>query len=329
MTDYVKLANHIDEVYHSGNIPHSEESAFVKIFQVLLTREEAAGALYLDNLFVTAELLSERMKTSYAEAEKMLNELAKKGIAFRTVVEDVCLYKLMPYFPGIVESLIAYLDRAEIAEQLQIYMNELLEYRNSALRKSIPVNYSYRVRQIRATGKEIQEYLDKTEWYAVCNCFCRTVNKQNGKACGHSIKDMCIQTGSYARYYIDTGRSRRVDRTEVQAILKEAEQEGMYHEIYPTDDTKENAFICNCCTCGCLFMELSGRIERALEITSYVSVDQSLCDGCGQCVYECPEQAFVWNGSEKKIEFIPDDCFNCGLCIFACKNSAISMKTEL
>jgi hypothetical protein len=59
------------------------------------------------------------------------------------------------------------------------------------------------------------------------------VNKLNGQAGGHPIRDMCIQVGPFAVYYIRTGRARRVTREEIENLLKEAEQHEFYHEIYP------------------------------------------------------------------------------------------------
>jgi coenzyme F420-reducing hydrogenase delta subunit/Pyruvate/2-oxoacid:ferredoxin oxidoreductase delta subunit len=61
-----------------------------------------------------------------------------------------------------------------------------------------------------------------------------------------------------------------------------------------------------------------------------VSVDESLCSGCGICVMACPYEAphlieKVVNGvNDRFSEVIADRCMGCGICVASCPTGAIA-----
>lgn len=326
MNIYVELANHIDKVYDSWMWNHTPDHAFVKIFQTLLTEKEAFLALHMTNTYTTSEALANIVKQTKENVEELLESLVTKGIIFVQRINELSIYRLLPYMPGIVEAMLSGTISEEIAEYIDQYMNELEQYKQSLQTYKIPMNYKVETKIYHISIEELYLYLDRTTSYSVADCICRQVNEKNGRACGHPIKDRCIQTGNYAEYYIATGRGRRISREEVEEILQQAEKEGLYHEIYPVDDTKENAFICNCCSCGCLFMRLSGRIHQVMMTEVKMEVLPERCNGCGECIRECPEQAFRREENGRKVIFDSDTCFQCGLCKLVCRQGAIIDK---
>lgn len=57
-----------------------------------------------------------------------------------------------------------------------------------------------------------------------------------GDGCGRLDKDICIQMGTGAEYYIKTGRGRQISREEAEEILKFAEDNGLMHEMPATEE---------------------------------------------------------------------------------------------
>ncbi|UYO64354.1 ferredoxin family protein [Acetobacterium wieringae] len=329
MSVFRDLADYIDEIYPNRNrTVHSEDAAFVKIFRELLTADEACWAMKLTAQFVTPSQLAAQTNSPQLHAQKYLRQLSIKGILYEENKDGEWRYRLSPYFPGIVEALMSKNINESIAGYLQEYMDELAAERVSENKNHrIQLNQVIRTETYRLSREEIELYLDQTESYSLTDCLCRLVNKMNGKDCGHSIKDMCIQTGSYAEYYIRTGRARRADRKEIENILQYANEQGLYFEIFPVDDTRKNAFICNCCSCGCLFLQLSGRIQQFSGTGFGIEIEPLLCTDCRSCLRQCPSEAIGWNRKEGRLSVDPSLCFDCGLCLLLCPVQAIRRKT--
>ena len=52
-------------------------------------------------------------------------------------------------------------------------------------------------------------------------------------------------------------------------------------------------------------------------------VDESKCEGCGDCVETCPNESIAM-GENGKAVIDPDECLDCGSCEGACPEEAIS-----
>lgn len=230
----------------------------------------------------------------------------------------------MPFVPGIFENLIGISDRPEIAGCLQKYAEEVRQEKEKRSQRIIPVNCEINVRIHSVPLEEIELYINNTDRYAVMDCICRTVKAAQRNACGHPIRDMCILIGEYTEHYIRNGNARAASKQEVLDILRQAEAAGLYHEMYPIERTK-SAFICNCCTCGCMFMGVPNRIKEVLSYTGSIQIDRELCDGCGRCLEQCPEHVFSWNEDQKTMEMDASLCFKCGLCEILCEKHAIQV----
>ena len=269
MSVFIKLADYIDEIYGSGINKHDEESAFVNIFQALLSENEAEVALSLNNSLETVCQISNRTGVSEEYLAQCLETLSYKGIIYEYIENNVRFYRLMPFVPGILESLIKISTNSMIAEYLQKYADEMEHYKQEYTQSVIPVNCKINVQVQNASLREIEIYLENTDKYAVMDCICRTIQEARGKACGHPIHDMCLIIGDYADFYVRIGNAKFISRQEVYDILERAEEQGLYHELYPVEKNK-STFICNCCTCGC---------------------NSEKCFQCGWCVIFCENHA--------------------------------------
>lgn len=56
-----------------------------------------------------------------------------------------------------------------------------------------------------------------------------------------------------------------------------------------------------------------------------VSINQSLCKGCGICVAICPKQILFVNDEEKACVKDIDNCIGCRQCEYHCPDFAILM----
>ena len=56
---------------------------------------------------------------------------------------------------------------------------------------------------------------------------------------------------------------------------------------------------------------------------SVVSIDKSLCTGCGQCVRDCPARNLSLLGGVARVA--GGQCIECGHCFAVCPAGAVSM----
>lgn len=321
---YIRLAELIDLTFDSSIGPQDESRAFVRFFKRFLTEEEVTLILYLTDSYQSAKEISGRSGRPLEPVQKSLTNLAARGFIFENSFSGVSYYMLMAFTPGIFEAVTSVDLDSEGARFMMEFISEVEEFNRQNSRKIIYSGVSIRTEVYSSTLEEIELFLDRTDTYAVTDCLCRYIHQLRGTYCGHPIKDICIQTGSYAEFFIRNGHSRRVGRDEVMKIFLEAEAAGLYHEIYPIDYENGCAFICNCCKCGCLVLRASGR-ERSIQyIPSSVSIDPELCTTCGACMHECPEQAVFFDPATGKASVDKDLCFDCGLCMLVCNSGAIS-----
>jgi len=143
--------------------------------------------------------------------------------------------------------------------------------------------------------ERLSSYLDKYDIFSVSDCSCRQSRRVMGEGCGHLDKEICVQMGTGAEYYIKTGRARQISREETKEILKFAENNGLMHQMPHTDGLGESAAICNCCACACFSMRLATFFQTPDAIRSNFSAvpDADKCVACGQCVENCPTNALT------------------------------------
>lgn len=130
-----------------------------------------------------------------------------------------------------------------------------------------------------ASFEQLSHYIDNETDFSVADCSCRRSRRLMGEGCGHLEKDMCIQLGDAARYYIKTGRGRRVSREEVYDILRRAEENGLMHEIPNADGSGKTHAICNCCGCSCFSLRTVEYFHTpAMLRSNYIAeVDKENC----------------------------------------------------
>ncbi|MFC2419514.1 MAG: FAD-dependent oxidoreductase [Treponema maltophilum] len=252
----------------------------------------------------TIEYIAKKANLSVEKAHKLAMELAQIGVCkVYTNEKGKEVFMVQIYAPGILEMMVNNAESVKKYPQIGRAFEEYTRLRIAPIAPNLPMGTGMmRVIPIQSAidgnmkavpYEKLSYYLDKYDTFSLSDCSCRRSRRILNQGCGHLEKDMCIQMGTGAEYYIRTGRGRQVSRKEVEEILKKAEEAGLMHQMPNIEGLGETAAICNCCACSCFAMRVATLFNTPDAIRSnYVSqVDSDKCVACGQCVENCPTNA--------------------------------------
>lgn len=120
-------------------------------------------------------------------------------------------------------------------------------------------------------------------------------------------------------------RARAISSAEAVAILEVEEARGHVHHAFFKEAVLERFYaICNCCSCCCGAMQAHQHGTPMLASSGYVaSVDESLCQGCGECEAHCQFAAITVIDGLSTVNF--SECMGCGICVSHCAQGAIEL----
>ncbi|MGP1588268.1 MAG: FAD-dependent oxidoreductase [Treponemataceae bacterium] len=252
----------------------------------------------------TIEYIAKKTNLSVERAHTLAMELAQIGVCKVYHNEKgVELFMVQIYAPGILEMMVNNGPLVEKYPQVGRAFEEYTRLRIAPIAPNLPMGTGMmRVIPIQSAidgntkvvpYEQLSYYLDKYDTFSLSDCSCRRSRRVLNQGCGHLEKDMCVQMGTGAEYYIRTGRGRQVSREEVKEILRKAEEAGLMHQMPNIEGLGESAAICNCCACSCFAMRVATMFNTPDAIRSnFVSqVDAEKCVACGQCVENCPTNA--------------------------------------
>lgn len=253
----------------------------------------------------TLEYVTEKCGKSHEQTLALLTKLAEAGVCkvWTDKKDGKDRYFINIFAPGMLEMMVNNREQLEAHPEIGKAFEEYTRKRLAPMAALFPEGLAMmRVIPIESAIKDIpgtepwerlSYYLDKYDVFSVSDCSCRQSRRVIDEGCGHLEKDICVQMGTGAEYYIRTGRGRQVSRAEVEEILKFAENNGLMHEMPHTDGVGESAAICNCCGCACFSMRLATYFRTPDAIRSnYSAVSEAeKCVACGQCVENCPTNA--------------------------------------
>ena len=250
----------------------------------------------------TVEQLAKKCGRSVEETGRLAHELADIGTCVFHTENGEDVFELTVFVPGVMEKMVGNRALCEAHPEIPRAFEEYARLRGGMLAPKMPLGMGpMRVIPIQsaidgsshsAPYEEIRTILNKNTLFAVADCSCRRSRRLIGEGCGHLEKDMCIQLGEGAEYYIRTGRGRQITREEAFEIIEKAEENGLMHNI-PNIDNGETHAICNCCGCSCYSIRNAAYFTSPDMIRSnYVArVNKDNCVACGQCVENCPMNA--------------------------------------
>lgn len=300
------LANKINAGLTGGIVKVKPTDPEYRILEPVTTDEMAAIALHLEiRKPKSVKEIAAKCGKSPEEVESVLHKMAIDGsIKFETEHgED--MYFLELYVPGVMEYMVANKENVAkypvIAECFEEYTRKLGPVLAGNLpigmgvMRVIPIEAAIDGDTRHASYEEISYLLNKHSVYSVADCACRTSMHVIGEGCGHTIKDMCIQLGPAAEFYIKTGRGREITKEEAIEICEQAEREGLVHSIPNLSGPGNALAICNCCGCSCFGLRNSTMYRNPdFSRSNYTAVvDKDKCVACGECVENCQVNALT------------------------------------
>lgn len=300
----LELANHIGRKKPKSKSRYKITDPEYMILEPVVTEEMAEVGLCLKfRKPQSAEEVAPLCGKSLEETKKLLWELADAGVCFVNEIDGVDKYWTEIWVPGVMEMMSNNLENVrkypQIAEAFEAYgrVRGSQTVGNfpvaTGLMRVIPIETAIDGESRKASYEEISKYLNENSVFSVSDCACRTVRESMGEGCGHLKENMCIQLGHAAEYYIRTGKGREINREEAFEIIRQAEENGLMHQIPNTDGPGKTHAICNCCGCGCLSLRTAEMFyNNDMVRSNYVSkIDKEKCVACGECVEVCPVNA--------------------------------------
>jgi ferredoxin len=317
---YKKLRNKLS-VAPSG-VPAGDR--FLDILEILFTPEEAKLALVVPFIPTSVSEISRASGIEKNKAEKLLKHMASKGTVFTFNSKGNQMFLLfgldtMYNYP------IKYNHEDIDQEKLRLLWREYLEEGWTH-----PPGSFLPPGRVLAVEEEINQgcgalphdlvykYIDEAKYLSVGNCSCRTIVK----ACDSPI-ETCIGVGYAARFLVEQGLSRPIDKLEAKKIVKEAHDAGLVS--IPNNTKNDIGIICHCCSCCCAQLGVAtihGRYDLR-PVGSFVAVvDKNQCTACESCISVCPIKAI---SVEDTASTDPEKCIGCGLCVSSCPEKALSL----
>src|SRR5574344_1008051 len=158
----------------------------------------------------------------------------------------------------------------------------------------IPVEKAIEAENQSADVEHISHWLKKYEGkYAAGPCSCRLSRRSMGEGCGDDPRDWCIGVGDMADYLVETGKGHYITYDQVMDTLKQAEDNGLVHQITNIDGENKIFAICNCNVNVCYALRTSLLFNTPnMSRSAYVAkVNSEDCVACGRCVENCPAGA--------------------------------------
>jgi len=328
---YLALQKRLD--MNAQGAPASE--SLYKILEILFSAEEAEKVSLLPvKPFSTSEAM-DRWNLSEIETNKILYELADKGLLLDMNDNGVQTYVLAPTMAGFFEFALmrtdGRFDRKILSELFYNYINEEDDFVEKVLMQKTPIARTM-VHEKTIQNKDQSEVLDYERATHIINsascitvgtCYCRHKMEHVGKAC-QAPQDVCLTFNTAAESLVKHQIAKKISKEEALAVLDRCVDYGLV-QIGDNVQNEVN-WMCNCCGCCCEAIQAYKKIGYRRKINSnfFALVSSEKCVACSVCVSKCPVEAIkIVN---KKAVVDKDICIGCGVCKRQCGVSAISIE---
>ena len=323
---YHALSRHLDDL--PGGFPATDSGVELRILRRLFTPEEAALAVKLTMIPEEAHVIAHRVKMPSQEAEKLLDEMALKGLIF-SLESKVRPRKYMAsqFIIGIWEYHVNDLN-PDFIRDVNEYLPSLIDFetwRKAPQLRTVPVERSLDVKLQALPYENAYKLVEKQKVFLEAPCICRKEHRILGEGCDKP-EGLCLVFGIAAEYYHRNGLGRFLDKQEALDLLKKADEAGL---VLQPSFAKEIVNICCCCGCCCQVLKTYKRHPRPAELVSspfIAALNSETCSGCGVCVDRCQMDALALSG--EKVVLTESQCIGCGLCVTTCPTQSLSLKRK-
>jgi len=320
---YQKLARYLDDL--PGGFPATVTGVELRLLRRLFTPEQAELALHLTLLAEEPRVIARRAGLPVEEAARRLEEMAGKGLIYRTQpAGKPPRYMASQFVVGIWEYHVNSLD-AGLIHDFEEYLPTVADanvWKKAPQLRTIPVGESISAEMAVMPYERAEEVVRRHSRIAVAPCICRREQRMVGHDCGKPL-ETCLVFGGAADFYLTNGLGRAIDQDEALAILKQADEAGL---VLQPGNSKRPLNICACCGCCCGVLRSMKRYPApgSLFASPFVAAaDPSTCQGCGTCLDRCQMEALQLE--DDRIVLDTDRCIGCGLCVSTCPTGSLCL----
>lgn len=301
-----------------------ENSNLLKqIWQRVANEKEAQIIGYLPS---NAKQVAEKFNLSLNEATQILEELFKRGAAFKKSKPEGVEYRPPKHIVQFHDATLLWKDAPADFKKLWVqFMNTeyppLLEVVTKvgipSFMRVIPINQTIKSQSQILVYEDAYKIIEQAHELAVVDCVCRLSHGNCNKPL-----NVCIQVNNGATYTLERGTGRAITKDEAFEILKMSEEAGLVHM---TENKGYGNAICNCCSCCCEMLRFASNkatmgVVAKSRFTAQVEI--SACTGCAVCTSVCPVCAIH---VDDIANINSEMCIGCGLCASHCPSGAIEL----
>jgi len=332
---YVNLQKHLDR--QAVGFPATKSGAEIRILKHIFSPEEAKIATCLNFKLEPLETIykkAENIVASLDELSNILDAIEKKGGIESKAKDDRKYYCNAPLIVGMYEFQLDKLTPEFIKDFDKYTLDKKfgVEFLSTELpqMRTIPIAKSVTIKNNISTFDEAAGLLKESNGvFAICECICRKKKGLQGKTCKVTDRyETCLAIGDFAETAIRIGMGRSIDRDEAISILEKNQKEGL---VLQPSNTEAVDFICSCCGCCCGMLQMHKNLPKPVDYWSsnfYAAVDNSICNGCGNCEKKCQVGAVKLSEKTELAVIDLNRCIGCGLCIAVCPQKALMLHKK-
>jgi ferredoxin len=341
---YHDLANRLNK-FPQGAPP--TEFLF-RILKVLFSEREAKLVSLLPIKPFTGKKAASVWKMKPADARKVLNDLADRGILLDYENEGETTYTLPPPMAGFFEfSLMRYrndIDQKALSELFYQYINVEEDFiKNLFLDGETQLGRAFVNEGVLSTENSLyvlsyeraSEVIKSATQIGIGVCYCRHKMEHMGKNCNAPM-EICMTFNKPAESLIRHKIAKKVDVAEGLDLLQLAQSKNLVQ--FGENVQEQVGFICNCCGCCCEALIAARKFGflNPVQTTNFIpEIDEIKCTGCGKCVTLCPIESMRLvnafdpeNSNRKKAKLDEDQCIGCGVCLRGCNAEALKLRSR-
>ncbi len=336
---YRELQQHLNRL--PVGFPASASGADIRLLKHIFTPTQARIAarlcldpMNLDQIFSnTGDLVVTR-----SQLREALTAMVNAGGLEVRMIDGKKYFANIPLVVGMYELQVNRLT-PEFIEDFKTYTAEkpfgisFLSTRRPQMR-TIPVHKAITPTLTVADYHRVASLLERADPpFVILPCICRKKKSLQGEPCQKTQRiETCLAMGHVAHTFIEMGVGREISLQEARDIIRKNQDEGL---VLQPGNARKTDFICSCCGCCCSMLGLHKELPRPIDFWAAdfkVTLDKSLCVGCGKCIGRCQTLALTrgeatLNGRQEKRppRLDPARCIGCGLCTPVCPSKALTL----